>query len=75
MIPSDFGIGDRVKVYLASTGNWFAGTISSIEPYSQHRVFHWVRLDPEAQSRMGVDLISVLNPKNIQKIPADNDGK
>ncbi|HAV78569.1 MAG TPA: hypothetical protein DCX53_14570 [Anaerolineae bacterium] len=61
-----YQIGDRVQVYLNSV--WFDGTIVHIEPYSQHRSFHWVELDEVAQALLGVEKISVFNPKNIRKL-------
>ena len=70
--PQIIRVGDRVKVHLDSKTwkheGWYEGTVVKIEPYSQHRSFHWVELDEEAQTILGVKLISVLNPKNIQKI-------
>ena len=59
-------VGDRVKVYLNS--DWFDGVIIRIEPYSEHRSFHWVELDDVAQALLNVKQISVFNPKNIRKI-------
>ena len=67
-------IGDRVKVFLDSefwkSEGWFEGTVLRIDPYSEHRSFYWVELDEvvRAQLGAGTKLISVLNPKNIQKI-------
>ena len=65
-------IGDHVKVFLDSnSGNkagWFEGTVLKIDPYSNHRSFYWVELDVEAQEILGIKMISVFNPKNIQKI-------
>jgi hypothetical protein len=66
-------VGDRVRVYLDAKnwgrGEWFNGTVVRIEPYSQHRSFHWVELDADAQAILGgrMPLISVFNPKNIRK--------
>jgi hypothetical protein len=66
-------IGDKVKIFLNSKSwgseGWFNGTVVRIEPYSAHRSFYWVELDDEAQAilGMGMKLISVLNPKNIEK--------
>jgi len=62
----DYQIGDHVQVYL--NDNWFDGTIVRIEPYSQHRSFHWVELDEMAQALLGMQQISVFNPKNIRKV-------
>lgn len=67
-------IGDRVKVFLDSkfwkSEGWFEGTVVRIDPYSDHRSFYWVQLDEDvlAVPGSGTKLISVLNPKNIQKI-------
>jgi len=70
--PHVIRVGDRVKVHFDSqhwhSEGWFEGIVVKIEPYSEHRSFHWVELDEEAQAILGVKLISVLNPKNIQKI-------
>ncbi|HET9905762.1 MAG TPA: hypothetical protein VFQ23_03955 [Anaerolineales bacterium] len=69
-------IGDRVKVFLDSkfwkSEGWFEGVVVRIDPYSEHRSFFWVELDQDALALLGsgTKLISVLNPKNIQKIPA-----
>lgn len=66
-------VGDRVQVFLDvknwGRGEWFSGTVARIEPYSQHRSFHWVELDTDAQAALGgrMPLISVFNPKNIRK--------
>ena len=70
-------IGDRVKVYLDSKfGNnegWYEGTVIRIDPYSEHRSFHWVELDENAQAILGIKQISVLNPKNIQVVEQNED--
>ena len=65
-------IGDRVKVRLDAkvwkSAGWFEGTVVRIDPYSKHRSFYWVQLDDaEFMPGAGAKLISVLNPKNIQK--------
>jgi len=68
-------VGDRVQIFLEAKtwGNegWFEGIVVRIDPYSEHRSFHWVELDDESQAALGrgVKLISVLNPKNIRKHP------
>jgi hypothetical protein len=68
------GIGDKVKIFLDSktwgSEGWFEGAVVRIEPYSAHRSFYWVELDEEAQAILGkgIKLVSVLNPKNIQKV-------
>jgi len=65
-------IGDRVKVFLDSkfqtSEGWFEGTVFKIDPYSEHRSFYWIDLDEDAQALLGIKQISVLNPKNIQKL-------
>jgi hypothetical protein len=67
-------IGDRVKIYLDSkfwrSEGWFEGIVMRIDPYSKHRQFYWVELDIEIEAVQGGKsaLISVFNPKNIQKI-------
>ncbi len=67
-------VGDRVKIYLDSKfgekEGWYGGTVFRIDPYSAHRSFFWVELDAEAQALLGMKQISVLNPKNIQKVTA-----
>jgi hypothetical protein len=66
-----FQIGDPVKVYLDSkfgmNEGWYEGTVIRIDPYSEHRSFHWVNLDEDAQTILGIKQISIFNPKNIQK--------
>jgi hypothetical protein len=67
-------VGDRVQIFLSAKTfgqeGWFNGRVIRIDPYSLHRSFYWVELDAEAQALLGggVKLISVLNPKNIQKV-------
>ena len=67
-------VGDRVQIFLDSktwmSEGWFDGTVIRIDPYSEHRSFYWVELDDEVEAILGkgVQLISVLNPKNIRKI-------
>lgn len=66
-------VGDRVEIFLDAerwgADGWYEGTVVRIDPYSEHRSFHWVELDPEAAATLGkgLTLISVLNPKNIRK--------
>lgn len=71
-MAGEIRIGDRVKIFLDSKfgdkEGWYEGTIYKIDPYSEHRSFYWVDLDKEAQDILGISQISVLNPKNIQKI-------
>ncbi|HKY52826.1 MAG TPA: hypothetical protein VJM08_00910 [Anaerolineales bacterium] len=67
-------VGDRVKIFLDSKSwkseGWFEGTVVRIDPYSEHRSFYWVELDENVMANLGsgTRLISILNPKNIQKI-------
>ena len=67
-------VGDRVQVFLDEKnwgqGDWFEGTVVRIDPYSEHRSFHWVELDDAEKARLGarMNLISVFNPKHIRKI-------
>lgn len=65
-------VGDRVRVHLDSrigvAEGWYPGTVFRIDPYSGHRSFYWVELDPEAAAALGLRQISVLNPKHIQKL-------
>jgi len=67
-------VGDRVKVFLGSdfweSEGWFEGIVLRIDPYSEHRSFYWVELDEVVAANLGTGtkFISVLNPKNIQKI-------
>lgn len=69
-------VGDRVQIFLESktwgTEGWFEGVVVRIDPYSEHRSFHWVELDAESQAMLGkgVRRISVLNPRNIRRLPA-----
>jgi len=74
MIDS-IGVGDRVQVFLDSrtwgTEGWYEGVVVRIDPYSRHRSFHWVELDEEAQAALGIRLISVLNPRNIRRLPPE----
>ena len=66
-------VGDLVQVFLNAKNwgrdEWFNGTVVRIDPYSEHRSFHWVELDPDAQTALGggMRVISVFNPKNIRK--------
>jgi hypothetical protein len=65
-------IGERVEVHLDSKfgerEGWHSGVVVRIEPYSQHRSFYWVELDPQAQAILHIRQISVFNPKNIRKL-------
>jgi len=68
-------VGDRVQIFLDGkkwgTEGWFEGIVVRIDPYSEHRSFHWVALDPDAAATLGkgIQLISVFNPKNIRRLP------
>lgn len=72
-------VGDRVQVFLDGkkwgAEGWYDGTVVRIDPYSEHRSFHWVELDADAAAALGrgIKLISVLNPKNIRKIQSRPD--
>lgn len=78
-MAEELQIGDRVQIFLSASvwgsEGWFDGTIVRIDPYSQHRSFHWVKLDEEAAAVLsrGSGLISVLNPKNIRKVVRGSD--
>jgi len=67
-------VGDHVQIFLDSetwgSEGWFEGTVIRIDPYSEHRSFHWVELDQKSADALGkgIKLISVLNPRNIRKI-------
>ena len=71
-MPESFKLGQKVKIHLDSQTwrrqGWFEGRVVRIEPYSQHRSFYWVELDESAQALLGIKLISVFNPKNIQSV-------
>ena len=68
-------VGDRVQIFLDAkrwgVEGWYEGIVVRIDPYSEHRSFHWVELDDESTAALGngAKLISVLNPKNIRKLP------
>lgn len=64
-MSDEYRVGDKVQVYLKD--NWFDGTVTRIEPYSEHRSFHWIELDDVDQVLLGIKQISVFNPKNIRK--------
>jgi len=74
MLSAPIAIGDKVRILLDSefwgSAGWFEGIVIRIEPYSAHRSFFWVELDVESQAILGrgVKLISVFNPKNIEKL-------
>lgn len=72
--PAPPSVGDRVRVHL-DPGFWrtagqFEGAVVRIDRYSAHRSFFWVELDVEVESKQGgrTRLVSVLNPKHIQRI-------
>lgn len=73
-MTEEFHLGDQVRIYLDAktwkSQGWFDGRVVRIEPYSERRSFYWVELDEDAQAMLGggVRLISVLNPKNIQRV-------
>jgi hypothetical protein len=70
-----FRVGDRVQIHLDEetwgSEGWFEGTVVRIDPYSEHRSFHWVELNEESAAALGrgVKFISVFNPRNIRRIP------
>jgi hypothetical protein len=72
-MSEEIHVGDRAEVFLDGkkwgAEGWYAGTVVRIDPYSEHRSFHWVELDEDAVAALGkgVRLISVLNPRNIRK--------
>lgn len=70
-MADSYQVGERVQVYLdekfGEREGWYTGTVARIEPYSQHRSFYWVRLDPDAQTILRIVEISIFNPKNIRK--------
>jgi hypothetical protein len=76
-----FGIGERVRVLLDTdlwqNAGWVEGRVVAIEPYSAHRSFYWVELDAESDAPPGsrARLVSVLNPKKIQKIEESRGSK
>ncbi len=66
-------VGDRVEIFLNEKWGeegWYAGRVVRIDPYTEHRSFHWVELEEEAAVALGrgIRLISVFNPKNIRKV-------
>ena len=73
-LPETFQIGDKVRIFLNARTfgqeGWFTGVVTRIEPYSAHRSFYWVELDDESRVILGngIKLVSVLNPKNIEKV-------
>jgi hypothetical protein len=71
-VSETISVGDRVQVFLdpqrIPRGGWFEGTVVRVDPYSRHRRFYWVRLDPPAQDTLGIQEISVFNPRNIHRL-------
>lgn len=73
-MADEYRPGERVRIYLDAktwkSQGWFEGRVVRIEPYSEHRSFYWVELDEDAQAILGggIRMISVLNPKNIQRV-------
>jgi hypothetical protein len=81
MSDEALSVGNRVKVFLdsrywRSTG-WFEGTLVRIDPYSEHRSFHWVELDLDVRPLSGgsTRLVSVLNPAHIERMPNGLSGR
>ena len=62
-MADSYQVGERVQVYLdekfGEREGWYTGIVARIEPYSQHRSFYWVRLDPNAQTILRMVEISV----------------
>jgi len=75
MIEESYQVGDQVEVFLdekyGDKEGWHPGTIFTIDPYSEHRSFYWVNFDAAEQMLLGMQRISVFNPKNIRKINKD----
>jgi hypothetical protein len=74
MLEEYIQINDKVRILLDSHiwggAGWFEGVVVRIDPYSAHRSFYWVELSAESQAMLGrgVRLISVFNPKHIEKL-------
>lgn len=74
MSDQDIHVGDQVKLHLDSkfwkSEGWFTGVVVKIEPYSEHRSFYWVQVDVPVEAVQGgsTRVLSVLNPKNIERI-------
>jgi hypothetical protein len=70
-MEESYQIGDRVEIFLdekfGDKSGWYVGTVFKIDPYSEHRSFYWVKFDIETQLLVGLQQISVFNPKNIRK--------
>ena len=70
LMAETFAIGEQVEVFLdAKFGEregWHSGTIFRIDPYSEHRSFYWVRFAVDEAIALGLQEISVFNPKNIR---------
>jgi hypothetical protein len=81
METTPIGVGDRVRVYLSGESwlsrGWFEGTVVRVDRYTEHRSFHWVELDADIVAVGGArtNLVSVLNPKHIQRNQAETDGR
>lgn len=71
-MDSTIQVGNRVRIRLDSkfgqNEGWYTGTVTRIDPYSEHRNFYWVQLDAEAQSILKIRELSVFNPRNIKKV-------
>lgn len=71
-MTDDIKIGERVEVFLdqkfGDREGWYAGTVFKIDPYSNHRSFYWVRFDEAVANLLGIQQISVFNPKNLRKV-------
>jgi hypothetical protein len=71
-MSEEIPVGSRVKIHLdekfGEKEGWYTGVVVRIDPYSEHRSFYWVELDPDAQAQLGMKQISIFNINNIQKI-------
>jgi hypothetical protein len=78
-LPDNIQVGDRVKVFLNSgywkSSGWFEGSVVRIDEYTEHRSFYWVEFDLPIQAAQGgsSQVVSVLNPKRIEKLPDGSD--
>lgn len=78
-MAESISVGDRVRVLLDSdywqNAGWVEGSVVRIEPYSEHRSFYWVQLEDDPLTPGGnTRLISVLNPKKIEKLQSPSIG-
>jgi hypothetical protein len=72
--PPPLRIGDRARVRLSSknwrSAGWFEGTVVRVDAYSSWHSYYRVELDTKVETTMGgkMHMISVFNPKHIEKI-------